>query len=231
MVYIDIIQLFFILIYFLLFIFFCFDVFFFFFFFFFQAEDGIRDLTVTGVQTCALPICELDGHVAGALADAGRTALRTRLEPLQRRPLVDEDLGDLELVRHELVVVLRVGDGGVEKLQDVTRGRAGRRPQDGTRVVDGLAADVIDDEPRLARGAAHVLGLRAHRDTPLAVARRGNGLALGGRRRLGRATPAAALLCGRLGLRRGVLRRVLRRVVGRVVGRVVRRVVVLGRER
>src|SRR5256886_7864165 len=43
-----------------------------FFFFFFQAEDGIRDLTVTGVQTCALPICEycysrrpaLDRHLA-----------------------------------------------------------------------------------------------------------------------------------------------------------------------
>src|SRR5688572_2878829 len=28
-------------------------------FFFFQAEDGIRDLTVTGVQTCALPIFTL----------------------------------------------------------------------------------------------------------------------------------------------------------------------------
>src|SRR5258708_24737711 len=26
-------------------------------FFFFQAEDGIRDDLVTGVQTCALPIC------------------------------------------------------------------------------------------------------------------------------------------------------------------------------
>src|SRR5437762_13097712 len=26
-------------------------------FFFFQAEDGIRDTSVTGVQTCALPIC------------------------------------------------------------------------------------------------------------------------------------------------------------------------------
>src|SRR5205085_3019512 len=25
----------------------------------FQAEDGIRDLTVTGVQTCALPICKI----------------------------------------------------------------------------------------------------------------------------------------------------------------------------
>src|SRR5690554_392908 len=32
--------------------------FFFFFFFFFQAEDGIRDADVTGVQTCALPISE-----------------------------------------------------------------------------------------------------------------------------------------------------------------------------
>src|SRR2546430_8380698 len=29
-----------------------------FFCFFFQAEDGIRDLTVTGVQTCALPISD-----------------------------------------------------------------------------------------------------------------------------------------------------------------------------
>src|SRR5690349_24000284 len=37
---------------------FCFQGLFFilFFFFFFQAEDGIRDLYVTGVQTCALPI-------------------------------------------------------------------------------------------------------------------------------------------------------------------------------
>src|SRR5688572_33423939 len=31
-------------------------------FFFFQAEDGIRDLTVTGVQTCALPIYPGVGH-------------------------------------------------------------------------------------------------------------------------------------------------------------------------
>src|SRR5216683_7768792 len=30
-------------------------------FFFFQAEDGIRDLIVTGVQTCALPILVLAG--------------------------------------------------------------------------------------------------------------------------------------------------------------------------
>src|SRR5690349_22202353 len=36
--------------------FFCLCSIVFFFFFFFQAEDGIRDLYVTGVQTCALPI-------------------------------------------------------------------------------------------------------------------------------------------------------------------------------
>src|SRR5690606_7647409 len=30
--------------------------------FFFQAEDGIRDFHVTGVQTCALPILALAGH-------------------------------------------------------------------------------------------------------------------------------------------------------------------------
>src|SRR5258706_10355329 len=32
-----------------------------FFFFFFQAEDGIRDWSVTGVQTCALPISAVLG--------------------------------------------------------------------------------------------------------------------------------------------------------------------------
>src|SRR5438105_9305322 len=45
-----------------LFLFFSFYFFVFFFFFFFQAEDGIRDPLVTGVQTCALPI--LPGHGA-----------------------------------------------------------------------------------------------------------------------------------------------------------------------
>src|SRR2546429_2379776 len=34
-----------------------------FFFFFFQAEDGIRDVAVTGVQTCALPILKSGLHL------------------------------------------------------------------------------------------------------------------------------------------------------------------------
>src|SRR2546425_12786571 len=36
------------------------------FFFFFQAEDGIRDKLVTGVQTCALPICITGPHPVAA---------------------------------------------------------------------------------------------------------------------------------------------------------------------
>src|SRR2546425_9707769 len=43
---------------------------FYFLFFFFQAEDGIRDKLVTGVQTCALPICGAqDGRGAHRLPD------------------------------------------------------------------------------------------------------------------------------------------------------------------
>src|SRR3712207_8107646 len=40
------------------------------FFFFFQAEDGIRDIGVTGVQTCALPIFGYDNNVMGANSSA-----------------------------------------------------------------------------------------------------------------------------------------------------------------
>src|SRR5256885_14872105 len=42
-----------------------------FFFFFFQAEDGIRDYKVTGVQTCALPISRRRGPYTGRGAEHG----------------------------------------------------------------------------------------------------------------------------------------------------------------
>src|SRR2546430_12729585 len=62
--------------------------------FFFQAEDGIRDLTVTGVQTCALPIYralrvgehriglhadEVDPELAAASAEGAEDRKSTRL--------------------------------------------------------------------------------------------------------------------------------------------------------
>src|SRR6266849_8322875 len=45
------------------------------FFFFFQAEDGIRDPLVTGVQTCALPISTHDDDLK-IIADAEALPLR-----------------------------------------------------------------------------------------------------------------------------------------------------------
>src|SRR2546425_9744034 len=72
-----------------------------FFFFFFQAEDGIRDKLVTGVQTCALPICEVpalcDGSgshdrrlvVRQSFAQELRSASGHRVGPVLERQNVD----------------------------------------------------------------------------------------------------------------------------------------------
>src|SRR2546421_8623087 len=46
------------------------------FFFFFQAEDGIRDLIVTGVQTCALPISGSGGPSARSREAGARSRTR-----------------------------------------------------------------------------------------------------------------------------------------------------------
>src|SRR5437764_467177 len=56
------------------------------FFFFFQPEDGIRDTSVTGVQTCALPIFR--GHGDGRAAHPQEDVLRqiTRRLGLANRP-------------------------------------------------------------------------------------------------------------------------------------------------
>src|SRR2546421_5524865 len=67
-------------------------------FFFFQAEDGIRDLIVTGVQTCALPILKTTRNSAKPLsaeaiarrADRGKDVSRffkgegRMVQPIQR---------------------------------------------------------------------------------------------------------------------------------------------------
>src|SRR5256885_7358598 len=72
-------------------------------FFFFQAEDGIRDYKVTGVQTCALPIyllrmCRLVGLVphidvtpAGHPGEVGAEFRERRLAALEPDHRVDVD--------------------------------------------------------------------------------------------------------------------------------------------
>src|SRR5437773_11283740 len=49
------------------------------FFFFFQAEDGIRDRDVTGVQTCALPICASSPRRAGRSPSVKSTLMIDRV--------------------------------------------------------------------------------------------------------------------------------------------------------
>src|SRR5204863_1512962 len=58
--------------------------------FFFQAEAGIRVLYVTGVQTCALPICSASSHneqafYAAPVVAACRTASDFRADKITRR--------------------------------------------------------------------------------------------------------------------------------------------------
>src|SRR2546425_4272943 len=78
-------------------------------FFFFQAEDGIRDKLVTGVQTCALPICSGGRRSASPAARAsGRRRLARRgtrraerllpraARPLGRSPRSEEHTSELQ---------------------------------------------------------------------------------------------------------------------------------------
>src|SRR5436305_13468613 len=86
--------------------------------FFFQAEDGIRDADVTGVQTCALPICLL-------AADAGR-ADRGDADPAQpaRRPrTAHRQIGRAscrERVYISEVTELVKKKSGTDQMQDTT---------------------------------------------------------------------------------------------------------------
>src|SRR5256886_11515428 len=56
--------------------------------FFFQAEDGIRDLTVTGVQTCALPI-----SCTSQAARGPRRSPRSSASPCSSSALLRRDAG------------------------------------------------------------------------------------------------------------------------------------------
>src|SRR2546429_9277655 len=111
--------------------------------FFFQAEDGIRDVAVTGVQTCALPIYAVAdaGHgerLGWIVAPGGATH-----EPVARTDR-EEDLGERGKERHDAPgghgerhpSTHVVGDGDAAPDRDVFSPRAGRDGQrDKTREV------------------------------------------------------------------------------------------------
>src|SRR5205085_8092849 len=63
---------------------------------FFQAEDGIRDLTVTGVQTCALPISGLLKRLAIPAVTAAASCTPT--QPSTDSVFVSNEAGQVDVV-------------------------------------------------------------------------------------------------------------------------------------
>src|SRR2546427_10448207 len=104
----------------------------FFFFFFFQAEDGIRDLTVTGVQTCALPILAprhlLESRVREAHrvehppAELGDARRRVPLSPLRGHGFRDDPPQGVEVDDPVDLAAERRRPGGEE--HGILEGRA-----------------------------------------------------------------------------------------------------------
>src|SRR5437773_8932801 len=66
----------------------------FWFFFFFQAEDGIRDRDVTGVQTCALPI---SGDVRYGATGKPVPGYQLRLVDERGEPVQRGEIGELQV--------------------------------------------------------------------------------------------------------------------------------------
>src|SRR5699024_7240694 len=116
-------------------------------YFFFQAEDGIRDRNVTGVQTCALPICCLVTRLAVAriLRPGSALVVTVRAGAIPRSGAVLRScggLGRLSAQAREVRVVRReLGAAVARRLAVVLPGPAvlGLHPHHGDddRVADG----------------------------------------------------------------------------------------------
>src|SRR6266446_3646079 len=127
-----------------------------FFFFFFQAEDGIRDYKVTGVQTCALPISEL-GTIMIFECEAqpgGTHIIEDHYIEEVVDPLTDEPVGYGELGER---VVTSFGRGFIPVMRYRTRDLVVRVP--GSTCSCGRTFDIYDggirgrvDDMKLVRG-------------------------------------------------------------------------------
>src|SRR2546422_630663 len=111
-------------------------------FFFFQAEDGIRDVAVTGVQTCALPISSANAIVLDERGLANGGELRWPDEFVRHKAA--DILGDLALTGARIrahVVATRPSHGGnIALARALTRAaqRGGAPKMDIGRIMDVL---------------------------------------------------------------------------------------------
>src|SRR2546430_12056922 len=105
----------------------------FFVFFFFQAEDGIRDLTVTGVQTCALPISSNRGDDSGGGVYAADPAVVG---------VGDEEV-PVRVQDHSRRMVQRSSGGGAAIPAEGKSTIAGDSGNDSGRSIDAADAPVL----------------------------------------------------------------------------------------
>src|SRR3954464_2012739 len=103
-----------------------------------------------------LPVRDDDGDVGHRLVDGERAALCPLAPSLDRWSLVRDRVGDDEVLRGEVVVVLGVGRGALQDTGDVLRGRLRHEPQEGSGLLDRLALDGGRHEAGLAGRAAKV---------------------------------------------------------------------------
>src|SRR5260370_3390308 len=116
-------------------------------FFFFQAEDGIRDSSVTRVQTCALPISDrlaLKHHSAVELID------RLEAHGYVRRSRSRDDR------RRVLVALLPRGE---KLLEQVARDRIGELRASGAALVNAISA-LLENGGSLAAKKKPAVGTR-----------------------------------------------------------------------
>src|SRR2546425_2064158 len=128
------------------------------FFFFFQAEDGIRDKLVTGVQTCALPISLEWSRKRRAAPPAAPRGGATSLRPR----------GDLDPGLGAGLHVRVVGAGGLAVVPELRRGgsRAGGRRRRESRLLFDVDRRLLDDYRRGRR----VYVVRRRRVVPVGIA-------------------------------------------------------------
>src|SRR5207249_1034930 len=128
------------------------------FFFFFQAEDGIRDRNVTGVQTCALPICPVPADVAGDFAPARRVTNVDRILQIQRF----DERREVVSVRVHVVAVPRLA-GAAMPAPVMGNAAVASRGQEEHLVFEGICAErpTVAEDDWLSRSPVVEVDLRA----------------------------------------------------------------------
>src|SRR6266581_3811258 len=137
--------------------------------FFFQAEDGIRDGRVTGVQTCALPISEGDPQGKGTKAVTLPRPGHADLAGVLKYGLADvRDALERASARHTAVFVAAGGAAGDDEMRaamdDAKRDRdtlGGIVEVRATGVPPGLGSYATREDRLDARLAAAVMGIQA----------------------------------------------------------------------